>query len=68
MATVWSKARVVGPLAPCAQRFGQELLDLGYTDLSAAEQLQLMGHVSRWLAGRSAHGGAWISPVICHLW
>jgi site-specific recombinase XerD len=50
MAMAWSKVRVVGPLAPYAERFGVELAGRGYTDVSAAEQLRLMGHLSRWMA------------------
>lgn len=51
MTAAWSKVRVVGPLAPYAERFGRELGSWGYTDLSATEQLRLMGHLSRWMAG-----------------
>lgn len=50
MTTAWSRVKVVGPLAPYAQRFGLELVSRGYTDLSIAEQLRLMGHLSRWIA------------------
>ena len=44
-----SKVKIVGPLAPYAERFGCALFDLGYTDLSAADQFRLMGHLSRWM-------------------
>jgi integrase/recombinase XerD len=44
-----SVVNVVGPLAAYAPRFGHELKDSGYTDLSVAGQLRLMAHVSRWL-------------------
>jgi integrase/recombinase XerD len=50
MKQLWSRVKVVGPLAPYALGFGQELVRRGYTDLSAAEQLRLMAHVSRWMA------------------
>lgn len=43
---------VTGPLAPYASGFGGELKQRGYTDLSAAQQLRLMAHASRWLAAR----------------
>ena len=46
----WTKVRVAGPLAPHAPGFGRELLGCGYTDLSTAEQLRLMSHLSRWMA------------------
>ena len=39
----WTKVRVAGPLAPHAPGFGRELLGCGYTDLSTAEQLRLIG-------------------------
>ena len=44
------KVRISGPLAPFAAGFSGELARLGYTALSARLQLQLMAHVSRWLA------------------
>ena len=47
----WTKVRVAGPLAPYAPGFGRELCGCGYTDLSTAEQLRLMSHLSRWMAG-----------------
>jgi len=43
------RVRVVGPLAPCADGFRAALAERGYTPSSAAGQLQLMAHVSRWL-------------------
>lgn len=46
----WMKVRVAGPLAPYAPGFGRELRGCGYTDLSTAEQLRLMSHLSRWMA------------------
>jgi integrase/recombinase XerD len=46
----WTKVRVAGPLAPYAPGFGRELRGCGYTDLSTAEQLRLMSHLSRWMA------------------
>ena len=44
------KVRIAGPLVPFAAGFSGELARLGYTALSARLQLQLMAHVSRWLA------------------
>ncbi len=50
--SAWSRVRLVGPLAPFGQEFGRLLMQRGYTELSAAEQLRLMGHLSRWMAGQ----------------
>ena len=52
MTTTWSRVRLTGPLAPYAQRFAQQLLAKGYTDLSVADQLRLMTHMSRWMHGQ----------------
>src|SRR6266545_4239027 len=59
----WTKVRVAGPLAPYAPGFGRELRGWGYTDLSTAEQLRLMSHLSRWMAreGLDALGGEQIA-------
>jgi integrase/recombinase XerD len=46
----WTKVRMAGPLAPYAPGFGRELRSCGFTDLSTAEQLRLMSHLSRWMA------------------
>jgi integrase len=48
----WSRVKVALPLAPYALGFGQELVRRGYTELSAAEQVRLMAHVSRWMASK----------------
>lgn len=58
MATAWTRVKVVGPLAPHVGRFAEGLVYLGYTDLSAAEQVRLMGHVSRWMLGEGLEAGA----------
>ena len=47
-----SRVRVAGPLATYRDGFGGELSGQGYTPGSASLQLQLMAHVSRWLASR----------------
>src|SRR5512132_8255 len=47
-----SRVRVTGPLASHAAGFRRELARQGYTPHSASNQLQLMAHTSRWLAGR----------------
>ena len=47
-----SRIRVTGPLEPYVSGFVAELVERGYTPVSAAHQLRLMAHVSRWLASR----------------
>ncbi|MEK7754990.1 MAG: site-specific integrase [Acidobacteriota bacterium] len=47
-----SVVSVIGPLSPHAVGFAEELSILGYTPLSAANQLRLMAHLSRWLAAQ----------------
>jgi len=44
-----ARVRVSGPLAEFASGFESSLLTAGYTPLSAAVQLRLMAHLSRWL-------------------
>jgi len=44
-----SEVRIAGPLAPFAADFRSALHDAGYTPLSAANQLRLTAHLSRWL-------------------
>lgn len=51
MTRAWSRVRMVGPLAPWARPFAEWLLGQGYTELSTAEQVRLMGHLSRWMIG-----------------
>jgi integrase/recombinase XerD len=45
-----SRIRVTGPLVPYVSGFVAELVERGYTPVSAAHQMRLMAHVSRWLA------------------
>lgn len=52
------RVRVSGPLAPYAQGFAAELSRLGYTPVSASFQLQLVAHLSRWLAGAGLDAAA----------
>src|SRR5437868_5639471 len=51
-----ARVRVGGPLAQHAEGFRAMLAGHGYASSSAAGQLQVMAHLSRWLAeqGRSA--------------
>ena len=44
-----SRPEVTGPLAEYAGGFRAELARLGYTPLSAACQMRLMAHLSRWM-------------------
>ncbi len=44
-----SRVRVCGPLASFAPGFAAGLRDLGYMPASAAQQVRLLAHVSRWL-------------------
>ena len=48
---------VYGPLAGLRDQFGEALTAAGYTPLSAANQLRLMAHVSRWMASESVAVG-----------
>ena len=45
-----SVVKVVGPLAPFAAGWANELKNCGYTVLSVAGHLRLVAHASRWLA------------------
>jgi integrase/recombinase XerD len=47
-----SRVRVSGPLTPYAAGFCKELARQGYRSHAASNQLQLLAHASRWLAGR----------------
>ncbi len=44
--------RIVGPLAPHLEGFRDELARQHYTPLSAANQMRVMAHLSRWLRDR----------------
>jgi site-specific recombinase XerD len=49
---VVSRVRVGGPLAEHAAGFAGYLAGAGYTPLSAANQVRLLAHLSRWMEGR----------------
>jgi site-specific recombinase XerD len=53
-----SRVRVVGPLEPFAAGFASELVSQGYAPQPAVQQVQLMAHVSRWLAADGRQVGA----------
>ena len=44
-----SRIRVLGPLAPFASGFAEELNRQGYTLSSARKQMWLLAHLSQWL-------------------
>lgn len=44
--------RVVGPLEPYAEQFAGRLADRGYTPLTRVPHLQVMTHLSKWMAAR----------------
>jgi integrase/recombinase XerD len=46
------RVRITGPLTLYVDGFGEALIADGYTPLSARSQLELMAHVSRWLASK----------------
>lgn len=46
-----SRVRVAGPLAPYVGGFRAELESQGYRPNAVSDQLRLLAHVSRWLAG-----------------
>jgi integrase/recombinase XerD len=46
------RVRVTGPLCAFNSGFASELVRLGYRPNAAANQLQLMAHLSRWMAQR----------------
>lgn len=52
-----SRVRVTGPLVPYVEGFCGELAEEGYTPASAARQVQLMAHLSRWLSSQ----GWWLA-------
>jgi site-specific recombinase XerD len=49
---VVSRVRVRGPLAEYAPGFGAYLAAAGYTPLSAANQVRVLAHLSRWMEDR----------------
>ena len=58
------RVRVGGPLGPYSDGFRTELAARGYAPSSAAGQLQVMAHLSRWLVGRGLDGHGLTSSVV----
>jgi integrase/recombinase XerD len=56
--------RMTGPLESFAHGFAAELTRLGYTRLSAAWQMRLAAHLSRWLAGHGLTAQALTEPLL----
>jgi integrase/recombinase XerD len=52
-----SRVRVCGPLAEHAAGFAAYLAGAGYSPLSAANQVRLLAHLSRWMQGRGLAPG-----------
>lgn len=59
-----SRVQITGPLSPFAEGFAAELAHQGYRPGAAANQLQLIAHLSRWLAARSIDAGSLSSVVL----
>jgi len=59
-----SRVRFTGPLEPLAAGLVAELAVLGYESTSAADQLRLAAHLSRWLQARGLTAGELTGPVI----
>jgi integrase/recombinase XerD len=57
MASTPSRVLVTGPLSSLAAGFAAELAGLGYTPLSAANQLRVLAHASRWLQAQQLEAG-----------
>lgn len=59
-----SRVRFTGPLTPFASGLAEELVLLGYAATSAAVQMQLSAHLSRWLASQSMGPADLTAPTI----
>ena len=59
-----SKVRFTGPLASFASGLAAELNAMGYATTSAANQLRLAAHLSRWLEAQHLEPGDLTVPVI----
>ncbi len=59
-----SRIRVPGPLEPYAEGFRCELAGRGYSPGAAVVHLQLMAHLSGWLAGRGLDTAGLTSALV----
>jgi integrase/recombinase XerD len=55
---------VTGPLAQYADEMRAELVELGYTPLSAASKLRLVAHLSRWLTSQDLDASSLSEQVV----
>jgi integrase/recombinase XerD len=60
-----SRVRVSGPLAPYAAGYRAELAWQGYSEWTAIAHLQLMEHVSKWLAAHRLDAGGLTEASVC---
>ena len=58
------RVRVTGPLAAFKDGFAAELVRQGYRPNAVACQLQLMAHLSRWMALRGVDAAGLTAPVM----
>lgn len=61
MDEIVSRVRLSGPLAGHGEGFAAYLAEAGYTPLSAANQMRVLAHLSRWLQERELAPGALIA-------
>ena len=59
-----SRVRVTGPLASFAPGFARELSQEGYRRKPVADQVRLLAHLSRWLAGKGLGSADLSSSVL----
>ena len=59
-----SRVRVTGPLTSFTEGFAAELSRQGYRPNAAANQLQLLAHLSRWLAAKSLNATSLTASVL----
>jgi site-specific recombinase XerD len=59
-----SRVRITGPLVSFRDGFAAELSKQGYRPNAVANQLQLFGHLSRWLASRRLDATMLSDPVL----
>jgi integrase/recombinase XerD len=62
--SVASRVRITGPLSSFAQGFAAELCKQGYRPQPVANQLQLIAHLSRWLAAKDMDVQSLTTPVL----
>ena len=63
MADPSSRVRMSGPLKPYTRGYAAELSQQGYTRFSAASQMRLAAHLSRWLESEGLDAAA-LTPIV----